>query len=187
MNDKHKRFVQEYLIDLNATQAAIRSGYSKKTADVQGPRLLGNVRVQEAIQAAMKKREEETGITAARVLNEIAIIAFSDIQNYIEINDDTGAIRAKGFKEMPPNASRALEAIEENRAIKENADGESTTVYDKIKFKMHNKLGALEDLAEHLGLLKGKNVVDLKTRFEIVFNGNGNGAKPTDGADKHPA
>lgn len=183
--DKQKLFIQEYLIDLNATQAAIRAGYSKKTAQEQGSRLLSKVIIQEAIQKAMKERAARTGITADHILNEIAIIAFSDLKNYIEINDDTGAIRAKGFEEMPEGTSRALESITEHRMIREDSKGKDTIINEKVMFKMHNKLGALEDLAEHLGLLKGKNVVDLKTRFEIVFNGNG--TKPADGADKHSA
>jgi phage terminase small subunit len=97
LSPKQERFVQEYLADLNATRAARRSGYSKKTAHVQGPRLLANVRVRNAIARAQKKREERTEITQNRVLRELAIIGFSDLRNHIEINDDTGAIRAKGF------------------------------------------------------------------------------------------
>ncbi len=65
------RFVQEYLIDLNATQAAIRSGYSAKTADVQGPRLLGNARVAEAIQAAQDKRAGKAEVNAQWVLERL--------------------------------------------------------------------------------------------------------------------
>jgi phage terminase small subunit len=64
-----KRFVSEYLIDLNATQAAIRAGYSENTAEVQGPRLLGNVRVQAAIAEATEQREKRTQITQDYVLS----------------------------------------------------------------------------------------------------------------------
>lgn len=65
---KQKLFVKEYLVDLNATQAAIRAGYSVKTANEQGARLLANVSVQEAIQEAMNKRSERTEITAEMVM-----------------------------------------------------------------------------------------------------------------------
>ena len=81
-----KRFVQEYLIDLNATQAAIRAGYSKKTAQEQASRLLSKVKVQADIQKAMKRRSERTGITQDRVLEELALIAFSDISELLEIS-----------------------------------------------------------------------------------------------------
>ena len=74
MTPKQERFVEEYLIDLNATQAAIRAGYSAKTAEQQGPRLLGNVGVQRAIQAAKSARAESTGLTARKVLDDIETI-----------------------------------------------------------------------------------------------------------------
>ncbi len=68
MTPKQTCFVQEYLIDLNATQAAIRAGYSTHTADVQGPRLLGNVGVAAAIQAAQTALSERLEVTAERVV-----------------------------------------------------------------------------------------------------------------------
>lgn len=71
LTDKQQRFVAEYLIDLNATQAAIRAGYSEKTANEQGNRLLANVSVAPAIQAAIKKRSERTQVDADYVLRTI--------------------------------------------------------------------------------------------------------------------
>lgn len=62
LTEKQQRFVEEYLIDLNATQAAIRAGYSAKTADQQGSRMLANVKVQQAISVAMAERSKRTGI-----------------------------------------------------------------------------------------------------------------------------
>ncbi|MNC39968.1 Terminase small subunit [compost metagenome] len=75
---KQQLFVKEYLIDLNATQAAIRAGYSAKTAEQQASRLLSNVKVQEAIQKAMSKRAEKVEIKAERVLQRWIDIAFAD-------------------------------------------------------------------------------------------------------------
>jgi len=87
------------------------------------------------------------------------LIGHSDIQDYITIDKDTGAIRAKGFEEMPEGTSRALEAIEENRTIRESADGkESNIVNDKIKFKMHCKIPALDLIGKHLGFYKDATV-----------------------------
>ncbi len=68
LTPKQARFVEEYLIDLNATQGAIRAGYSAKTAEVQGSRLLGNVKVREAVEAGMKARSKRTGITQDEVI-----------------------------------------------------------------------------------------------------------------------
>lgn len=75
LNDKQLRFAQEYTVDLNATQAAIRAGYSTKTAYSQGQRLLKKDEIQDAIREANRKRSEATGITAEWVLTGIAEIA----------------------------------------------------------------------------------------------------------------
>ena len=76
LTEKQKRFVAEYLIDLNATQAAIRAGYSERTANEQGARLLAHVSVKEALDKERRKRERRTEITADRVLQELADIGF---------------------------------------------------------------------------------------------------------------
>lgn len=148
-------FVHEYLVDLNATRAASRAGYSRKTAPEQGARLLKNVKVAAVISRAQKKREKRLEITADEWVRELWIVGRSDLKNYITIDKDTGAIKAKGFEDMPEGTSRALEAIEENRTIRESADGkESNVVNDKVKFKMHCKIPALELIGKHLGFFK---------------------------------
>lgn len=79
---KQERFVQEYLVDLNATQAAIRAGYSSKTAYSMGQRLLKNVEVQAAIQKALKDRQARTEITQDTVVEELAKIGLADAHDY---------------------------------------------------------------------------------------------------------
>jgi phage terminase small subunit len=164
---RKRRFIQEYPVDLNATKAAERSGFSKKTARQQGARLLSNVNIQKAIQAALKKREKRTEITQDRVLKELAIVGFSDLKNYIEINDDTGAIRAKGFGEMPEGASRALESIREDRMVREDAKGEDSIINEKVTFKLHSKLNALELIGKHLGMFPTKIEGDVALRVKM--------------------
>ena len=149
---KQDRFVEEYLVDLNATQAAIRAGYSKKTARSIANELLTKPDIQEAIQKAMQERSERTEVTQDRVLKELAMIAYSDIRNYIEIEKLTGAMRAKAFEEMPEGESRVLKSIKEDRVIKEDADGKKVTVYDKVKFALWDKTKALELIGRHLGM-----------------------------------
>lgn len=75
LTDKQQRFVAEYLIDLNATKAAIRAGYSAKNADKIGSQLLGKTRVSEAIQAGKMARSERTEITQDYVLAKLKEIA----------------------------------------------------------------------------------------------------------------
>lgn len=89
LTPKQQRFVEEYLIDLNATQAAIRAGYSVKTANEQGNRLLANVSVQNAISQAMQARSERTNITADGVLKmwyDMATVDYNDLTQVRRVN-----------------------------------------------------------------------------------------------------
>ncbi len=159
LNAQRELFCQEYLKDLNATQAAIRAKYSKKTANVQGPRLLVNVSVAQRIAELKEKRDKRTELTQDWIIKELKLIGGSDLQNYIDIDPNTGAMRAKGFEEMPEGTSRALQSIKEDRVIKEDADGKKVTVYDKVNFRVHDKIRALEILAKHKGMLVERHEV----------------------------
>ncbi len=99
LTEKQQRFVDEYLVDLNATQAAIRAGYSAGTAQEQSSRLLSNVMVQRAISDARQAQQERTQITADRVISELGLIAFADARELAEVK--TGCCRCcwgEGFK-----------------------------------------------------------------------------------------
>lgn len=158
-NDRHEEFCQQYLVDLNITKATKRAKYSKKTARTIGSKLLTRIDIQDRIAELKKEREERTKVTQDRVVRELALIGFSDLANYIDIDPNTGAIRAKGFEEMPAEESRALQSIKEDRVIKEDAKGDKVTVYDKVSFKTHDKIRALEILARHLGMLVERHEV----------------------------
>jgi phage terminase small subunit len=170
LTPKQSRFIQEYLIDLNATQAAIRAGYSKKTANEQGCQNLAKLSIAEEIKRLQGERENETGITQNRILRELAVIAFSDQKDFLTIDPDTGVVRAKGFENIPENASRAIESIEENRAIKEDSKGDSSVVFDKFKFKLYDKLRALELLMRHNGMLKNEMKGDLNVDLHFSYD-----------------
>ena len=90
LNSKQQRFVEEYLIDLNATQAAIRAGYSPKTANVIGSENLAKPEISNAISRAMAERSRRTGISQDRVVQELAKIAFVNIT---DICDPAGRIK----------------------------------------------------------------------------------------------
>jgi|SRR5882724_6265468 len=137
---KERRFVAEYITDQNATQAAIRCGYSKKTADVQGPRLLGKVRVRAAVDALLAKITEKAEITAEDILRSLAKIAFLDFRK--AFNDD-GTL--KSVRDMPPEVAEAISSIETD-----DAHGE----IKKIKF--WDKTKALEMLGRHLEMFTDK-------------------------------
>lgn len=148
LTDKQQRFVEEYLVDLNATQAAIRSGYSEKTAEQQASRLLSNVKIADAVAEAKCKRSERTEITQDRVLKELARIGFSDLRNCLtpsghlvdpqDWDDDTAA------------AISSLEVVT-NRTSEKDEDGR-TPIEHTHKIKVWDKNSALEKIAKHLGM-----------------------------------
>lgn len=137
LNEKQATFVREYLIDLNATQAAIRAGYSARTADRTGPALLGKSWVAEAIQAAQAKRAKRTEITADRVLEEIAAIAFAHMGQYATWSGEN--VTLTDSSEVDP---RAVSEVKQTV----NQFG------NNVGIKLHDKLGALEKLGKHLGM-----------------------------------
>lgn len=91
LTEKQKRFCQEYVIDLNATQAAIRAGYSEDTADVQGSRLLGNVKVENLIKELQSDKSDELNIT----FNDIAKGVYD-----IAINSDRDTDKLKAYDQL---------------------------------------------------------------------------------------
>jgi phage terminase small subunit len=154
---KQERFVEQYLIDLNATQAAIRAGYSRKTANKVGPRLLVNVGVAAAVAEGKKRLTAKLEITADRVLLELASIAFNDVRGFYRPDG-----KLKSISELTPEQGAALESFEIIRKNVDPADGKTDIVH-RIKFV--DKIGALTLLARYFGLLKEK----VEMQGEVVF------------------
>lgn len=96
LTKKQERFVEEYLIDLNATAAARRAGYSAKTADRIGPELLGKTCVSEAITEAMAARSERTEVTQDQVVRELAGLAFREGEDEFRHSDKLRALELLG-------------------------------------------------------------------------------------------
>lgn len=151
LNQKQKTFCEEYLIDLNATQSAIRAGYSEKTAKSIGQRLLTYVDIQAYIQQLMDKRSERTEITADRVLNELAHIAFDDIKNYLSFKNGT-VVNILGQEE-----DRVVVKIKDSEEIDTRNVSEISIGKDgQFKFKLYCKDNALVQLGKHLTLFTDK-------------------------------
>ena len=159
LTQKQRRFVQEYLVDLNATQAAVRAGYSERTAHVQGPRLLGNVRVQVAIREALKKREQRTEITQDRVLTELAKIGFADIRDYLEYKTEKTVV-AYGDDGEPIIDYRQIIDVIDSKDVDTSVIQEVSISKDgTFKFKLYDKQKALNDIGRHLGMFVDKTEV----------------------------
>lgn len=146
LSPKQAAFVAEYLVDLNATQAAIRAGYSPKSAESQGARLLSNAKVREAVDAAKTKRANRVEVTQDEVLRELLRIARTDIGDAF---DDKGRFRE--FKDMPVDLRRAISSVETLEEFTgSGADRVQSGQTRKVKF--WDKVKALELLGKHLKL-----------------------------------
>ena len=158
MTPKQERFVQEYLIDLNATQAATRAGYSARTANEQGARLLANVSVRLRLQEAMKERTERTHITQDRVLQELARLAFSDLRKAYK---DDGSLKLP--KEWDDDTAAARAGVDTTTTSVGGGDEEAPLSLATKKVKVFDKSAALTLAMRHLGLLNDKLELTLPT------------------------
>lgn len=138
LTEKQKRFVQEYLVDLNATAAARRAGYSEKTADRIGPELLGKTCVSAAIEKAKKERSARTEITQDRVLEELAAIGFARGTDYASVV--SGGVLVNDTEELTEQQKAAIVGIKQTK--------------EGVEVKLADKMKALELLSKHLGLLQ---------------------------------
>ena len=158
LNEKQKRFADEYLIDLNATQAAIRAGYSARSADVTGARLLANARVRAYIDARMAELSKRTGVNQERIIRELARIAFLDPTKLA--NMDTA--------ELLDNTTEDDRAAIASVKVKlMNGDVEMT----EREIKFADKIKALELLGKRFGMWIDRTNVDGQL---VVFKGEDN-------------
>ena len=137
LTPKQERFCEEYLVDLNATQAAIRAGYSEKAARVQAAKMLTKANIQEKIAELQKEQSKRTEITADKVLAELAIIAFADRTEIAKITES-------GFVKFTPTDKLPAELKKIIVGIKEGKFGIEVATADKVR--------ALELLGKHLGI-----------------------------------
>ena len=147
ISDKQRRFCEEYVIDFNGTQAAIRVGYSPKTANEQGARLLANVSVQEYISQLKEKAAEESGITKKQLIDELAKIAFFDIRKIY--NDDNSLLPIKDFDNDSAASVAGIE-VDEIFDFNPKTKQKELSGYTR-KVKIHNKIAAIERVSKMLG------------------------------------
>ena len=150
---KQKRFIDEYLVDLNATQAAIRAGYSKKTAAFIGAENLKKPQIQAEVQRRMAKRQERTEVTQDRIVKELARLAFANAADFVTVRErkietadgsvvvDSAVV--KHTSELTVDQQAAI------AGIKQGANG------------VEHKLKALELLGRHMGMFTDK--LDVQT------------------------
>lgn len=154
---KQKAFVQEYLIDLNATQAAIRAGYSEDTATEIGYENIRKPHIKKAIDKAMEERSKRTEITADRVLQELAHIAFDDIKNYLSYRTEKTVVGTDDDTGKPIFDYKTIVELKDSDAIDTRSIAEISTGPNGVfRFKQYCKDTALINIGKHLGMFTEK-------------------------------
>lgn len=139
LNEKQKRFCDVYIINFNATKAAVEAGYSEATAYSIGHELLKKPEIREYIQTLLDLRAERTRVTQEKVVRELARIAFADPRDYLDFGFNGVELKESGF--LTVDQAAAISEIKEKRTAQGVA----------VEIKFHNKNNALEQLAKHLG------------------------------------
>lgn len=157
MNQRQQVFCDEYLVDLNATQAAIRAGYSPRSAAAAGCKNLQRKDVQEFIDEKMAQRSQRTGVNSERVVQELARIAFLNVSDAVDIK--TGKVKLDASKED----LAAITSLKVKQMAGQDWDGEEREV------KFADKLKALELLGRHCGLWKDKTEVSGAVQVVVQY------------------
>lgn len=146
LNPRQRRFALEYLVDLNGTQAAIRAGYSKKTAAEQSTENLRKPHIRAFLDRALERREARLEIKSAAVLAELARIALADVGSAF---DDAGNLLP--IKQIPEDTRRAISGVDIEELWEGRGD-EREHIGNLRKVKFWNKVASLEALGKHLNL-----------------------------------
>ncbi len=176
-NAQQKLFAKEYLIDLNATQAAIRAGYSKRTAYSQGQRLLKHVEVKRLVLAGMKRRNAKIECSSDMVLERLLLLANFNLKKFMRFNDEQ--VPYYDFTEATTEDWFCLEEITVDRLnrgkIEVALDEEGNPCLnhvsiDRVKIKSVSKIRALELVGRHVDVqaFKDKVEVDVVDRATII-------------------
>jgi len=167
LTKKQELFVGEYMVDLNATQAAIRAGYSIKSAYSIGQENLTKPELEAAIDIAMKEREKRTLVTADRVVQELAKIAFSDIREFVEFEPVEVVVgNDKDGNPIKQKVNRVT--IRPDSEVDGAVLAEVKQTQHGITVKPHDKMKALELLGRHLAMFTDK-LQTSDSNFEILL------------------
>lgn len=156
LNATQERFVSEYMIDLNATQAAVRAGYSAKTAPQQASRLLTYAKVVAEIEKRQAALAQTYGITTESIIKELAKLGFSNMQDYMRASTDGDPYL--DFSSLTRDQAAALAEV----TVEDFKDGRGEDARDvrRVKFKLADKRAALVDLGKHLGMFKERREIN---------------------------
>lgn len=150
LNDKQKRFCEEYVIDFNGTQAAIRAGYSAKTANRIASENLSKPVIQNYLTELKRRVAENNDGLIQKVINELVKVGFSNIQDYITVGNNV-----VDFTDIDSNKAAAISSVKKSVTTFGTDDNGGTK--EVIEFKLWDKISALEKLGKHLGIFEKDN------------------------------
>lgn len=152
---KQQLFVQEYLVSLNATQAALKAGYSPKTAAVMGSENLRKPYIAALVEEAMEARAERTRVDADKVVKELAKLGFSDMREIAAWG--RSGLSWKESEELEDEAAACVQEVKYTHEVRYTSNGERIET-DNMGVKLHDKKAALKMLGDHLGLFVPSDV-----------------------------
>lgn len=177
---RQRLFILHYLKSYNATQAAKDAGYSAKSAENQGGRMIRKAQVQEAIAEEEHNIANKLCVSKDKIMKEMSLIGFSNIDEHLTV-DDGGTVRALSFDELPLGASRAIKKIKEKRIIKsvqgtKDKPSEDVILESTFEFELYDKITALVNMGKELGMFRdrqehtGKDGVPLEVTLKVIYD-----------------
>lgn len=168
---KQQRFVEEYLVDLNATQAYLRAGYkvkSENVAKVNASRLLTNANIQNAIEEAIQERSERTHITSDHVVEHLAKIAFADVKDFVRFGQREVII---DYDEDGNPITKLTNYVDfkQDHEVDGTLLSEVKIGRDGASMKLNDRMRALEMLGRHLGMFNDKIDLTGETTINITL------------------
>lgn len=148
---RQERFVSEYLASSNATLAAKKAGYSAKSAHSQGCILLKDPWVMRELEERKAKINDKLELTKERVLEELMAIGFSNMADYMDVNEDGDPIL--DFSKLSRRQASCLQEVTVDKYVE--GRGKGSVNVKRTKFRLYDKHAALVDLGKHLGLFGG--------------------------------
>jgi len=171
ITDKMKRFINEYLVDFNATQAAIRAGYSESTAQEQSSQLLARPDIRALIAEGQKAIAERTQSFQDDAVSELKIVGFSDLADFLSVKEG-GIVEQKPFNELTKAQTRCIKKIKQTVRSSHSADGSILHQTAVLEVELFDKLKALELLGRHLGMfndtLRLEGALPLTISFDVL-------------------
>jgi phage terminase small subunit len=154
LSDKQEQFCREYIVDLNGTQAAIRAGYKENSARQIATENLSKPYIQDRIQQLMNERSKRTDITADRVLQELAKIGFADVKDFLSFRTERTLV--DHYEGKPIYGYQNIVELKPSDEVDGTLINEVSLKDGALKFKLHDKMAALDKIGRHLKLFTDK-------------------------------